>query len=111
MVKIANPQQFQNEINRIMGMCQGEANPSRGVLASELQALANHVAAGPRPKSLDKLEEGAKEIYKKLTSLVTQAANIDRDNIVPSDEIRKVFRLLTAAQKSLDSAIDAVEDL
>lgn len=44
MQKIATPQDFQAELQRILILCQGPERPSRQVLASELNSLANRVS-------------------------------------------------------------------
>lgn len=45
MKKIANPQELQNELRRILAATQGPEKPSRVKLSAELRVLANRVAS------------------------------------------------------------------
>lgn len=108
MSKIASNHEFQTEVHRLLASCQGPELPSRDKLAADLNALADRVAGGSRPKSLSKLEKDAKRAYKDISALVTQAAYIERENIVPHDEIQKAFSALSTSQQALDDAVDAI---
>ena len=123
MRKIADAQDLQAEISRLLAYSQGQ-NPSRERLASELRGLADRVtgtgrtariapwAASVYPRDFDILEGPASEAYETITNLLVATANLAvAGDLMPGEprDLQQLGSLLDQAQASMMKVMRQIE--